>query len=376
APEERRAPIVRVLTAGDPTPLARRLAAELLLNWGQPQGAWALFEPTVATPSAEAASALRRFADLAGVRSTPDARRVRALALARYADMVPDPLAVRARAEAARAFLAAGDRAAAREVLEHVARDSTAPPETQALAQGALVDALIEEGRLDDAAQRLASDTRLGGDDRAALRLKLARARVLRGELDLADTALAGDSGVDALAAKGWIALYRGRLKEAQDLFRAAGPYAGDRRDATERSGVLALVQQLPTDDSPELGQALLLLGRGDSARAVDALRHVAGRLVEGAPAVLLLAGRVAARLGPDGQQTALALFEEVVRAGGNGGDSAVGAGAAGAAAPEAELDWARLLVRRRRTAEAVQHHGQHSHTPPSSALVREAARE
>ena len=372
APQERRERVVRELTARDSTPLARRLAAELLLDWGQAQRAWTLFEPTVAAPSPEAASALRRFADIAGARSTPEARHVRALALARYADMVSDALAVRARAEAARAFLAAGDRAAAREMLEHVERDSTAPPDAQALAQRALVDALIDDGRLDEAARRLASDTRLGGDDRAALRLKLARARVLRGELDLADAVLAGDSGVDALAAKGWIALYRGRLKEAQNLFRAAGPYAGDRRDATERSGVLALVQQLPTEDSPELGRALLLLGRGDSARAVDALQHVAGRLGEGtgagagAPAVLLLAGRVAARLGSDQQRTALALFEEVVRADGNGG----------AAAPEAELEWARLLERRQRTAEAVQHLEHLILTYPRSAFVPEARRE
>src|SRR5207244_3005151 len=74
----------------------------------------------------------------AGGGATPEARRVRALALARYAEMVPEPLAVRARAEAARAFLAAGDRVAARRVLERVAADSTAPPDAQALAQGAL----------------------------------------------------------------------------------------------------------------------------------------------------------------------------------------------------------------------------------------------
>ena len=153
---------------------------------------------------------------------------------------------------------------------------------------------------------------------------------------------------------------------------RRAGPYAGDRRDATERSGVLALVQHLPTEDSPELGRALLLLGRGDSARAVDALQHVAGRLGEGtgagagAPAVLLLAGRVAARLGSDQQRTALALFEEVVRADGNGG----------AAAPEAELEWARLLERRQRTAEAVQHLEHLILTYPRSAFVPEARRE
>src|SRR5207244_3768966 len=74
APDAQREPIARLLTAGTPPPLTRRLAGELLLGWGEAQRAWAVFEPSVATPSAEAAFALRRFADLAGARSAPDAR--------------------------------------------------------------------------------------------------------------------------------------------------------------------------------------------------------------------------------------------------------------------------------------------------------------
>src|SRR5438874_2315999 len=91
APDAARERIARLLTAGTPSPLTRRLAGELPLGWGQPQRAWAVFEPSVATPSADAAFALRRFADLASARSTPDARRVRARALARYADLTPEP---------------------------------------------------------------------------------------------------------------------------------------------------------------------------------------------------------------------------------------------------------------------------------------------
>src|SRR5205807_8137712 len=213
APVEQRERIVRAILAPEPKPLERRLAGELLLGWGQPERAWSVFAPAVAEPSSDAATALRRFADLANGGNTPDARRVRALALARYADMVPEPLAVRARAEAARAFLAAGDRVAARRVLERVAADSTAPPDAQALAQGALVEALIEDGQLAEAGTRLSADTRLADDDRAALRLKLARARIRRGELQLADSTLVGDSSVEALAVRGWIALYRGEMK-------------------------------------------------------------------------------------------------------------------------------------------------------------------
>src|SRR5439155_563445 len=213
APAEQRERIVRAVLATEPTPLERRLAGELLLGWGEPQRAWTVFEPTASDSSSDAAYALRRFADLASAGNTPDARRVRALALARYAELVPAPLALRARAEAARAFLGAGDRVAARQVLARVAADSSAPPDAQALAQSALVEALIDDGQLAEAGNRLAADSRLSGDDRAALRLKLARARIQRGELELAAAALAGDSSVDALAVRGWVALYSGEVK-------------------------------------------------------------------------------------------------------------------------------------------------------------------
>src|SRR5207247_2570603 len=71
---------------------------------------------------------------------------------------------------------------------------------------------------------------RLGGEGREALRYGLVRARLARGELDRAEQLLAADSSVDALALKGWVALYRGDLKRAGELFRDAGPYAGERR--------------------------------------------------------------------------------------------------------------------------------------------------
>src|SRR5213595_2430511 len=372
APDAQREGIARLLTAGTPSPLGRRLAGELLLGWGQALRAWAVFEPSVATPSADAAFALRRFADLAGARSTPDARRVRALALARYADLTPEPggAATRARAEAARAFIEAGDGAAARAVLERVAQDSTAPPDAQRLAQRAVVEALIDGGQLDTAARQLAPNGRLSADDRAGLRLRLARARIATGALDRADSAVARDSSVEGLALQGWIALYRGRLKDAQGLFHAAGPYAGDRHEATERTAMLALLQQVPAESFRELGGALLLLAQGDSLHAVQALRLAAGRLATGAggggrPDLLLLAGRVAARLDSAQQQTALALFDEIVHTAGEG-----------AAAPAAELEWARLLERRAQTAEAMRHLEHLILTYPGSAVVPEARRE
>src|SRR5438067_1766085 len=261
APDAARERIARLLTAGTPSPLTRRLAGELLLGWGQPQRAWAVFEPSVATPSADAAFALRRFADLASARSAT-------------------------------------------------------------------------------------------------------------GDLDRADSAVARDSSVEGLALQGWIALYRGRLKDAQALFHAAGPYAGDRHEATERTAMLALLQQVPADSFRELGGALLLLAQGDSLQAVQALRVAAGRLATGAggggrPDLLLLAGRGAARLDSAQQQTALARVDEIVHTAGEG-----------AAAPAAELEWARLLERRAQTAEAMRHLEHLILTYPGSAVVPEARRE
>jgi len=84
-----------------------------------------------------------------------------------------------------------------------------------------------------------------------------------------------------------------------------------------------------------------------------------------GRPDLLLLAGRVAARLDTMQQRTALALFDEVVRTAGQG-----------AAAPAAELESARLLERRMQPAEAIRHLEHVILTYPGSAVVPEARRE
>ena len=102
-----------------------------------------------------------------------------------------------------------------------------------------------------------------------------AHARVARGELEQAGRALAGDSSVEATALRGWVALYQGDIGNAAELFRSAGPYAGRPGEATDRTQMLALLQRLGPVQSRELGSALLLLGRGDSAGALAALgRH------------------------------------------------------------------------------------------------------
>jgi len=367
-PPARRGAVTTILTRGGASVPDRRLAAALLMSWGDPERAWTTFEGTVNPHSPDTPYALRNFADLAPTTATPGAWRVRGLALSRFADLAPEPLAVRARADAARAFLEAGDPAAAQAQLARVAGDSAAPLDAQQLAQATLIRALIQAGALDSAGAEMAhSGDRLLIDDRAALRVALARARIRRGELVQADAALADDSSLEALATHGWIALYRGDLQTARGLFRSAGPYAGDRRDATERMAILALVQRIPEDRSPALGNALLALARGDSGQAVTDLRELADQLTPpgGRPEVLLLAGNVAAHRGADGEREAAAFFEEVVRTGDGG-----------AAPPAAELGWAQLLLRQGRVTEAAQHLEHLILNYPESAVVPEARRE
>ncbi|HEY3280413.1 MAG TPA: hypothetical protein VGJ83_07850 [Gemmatimonadales bacterium] len=373
APAAQRDRVARVFAAPDVPPPARRLGAELLLAWGRPGDAWALFEPTLAPPSSDAQTALRRFADLAGTVATPEGHRVRGLALTRWADLVPSPLAERARAEAVRELLTGGDRAAARLALDRLVVDTAGPADARAMADAGLLEVLIADGQLDVVERRLAdaaesaAGRRLSGDDRAALRLALARARIARGELDRAAAALGDDSSVAAIAQRGWIALYRGDLSGATQAFRTAGPFAGGRAASTERTAMVALLMEVGVDSSPELGAALLTLARGDSAGAILALRRVGGRLPadRGRGEVLLLAGQIAARRGPPLDSIAAVLFAETVRLGGPG-----------AAPAAADLDWARLLLRQGRAAEAVQRLEHLILTYPESAFVPDARRE
>ncbi len=357
--------VARVLTAPGAPARARRLGAEVLLTWGQPIAAWAAMESTLG--DSEATDALRRFADLAGSLTTVEGHRVRGLALTRWAELVPWQQASRARAEAVRELLAAGDKVAARRVLEGLTTDSAAPAEAHAVAEAALLQVLIADGQLDVAEERLtAARTSLTADDRVALRLGLSQARVARGELDRAETILGEDSSVAVVAQRGWIALYRGNLKAAMEDFRLAGPYATDRAAATERTAMMAMLQRISQESSPELGAALLTLARGDSVAAIGALRRAASPLPEqgGRLEVLLLAGQVAAQKGGEQEQTAAALFDEIVRAGGEG-----------AAPAAAELEWSRLLVRRGQNAAAIPHLEHLILTYPSSAFVPEARR-
>jgi len=337
------------------------------VSWGRPLDGWRLLESSIEGTPAEVGRMLRDFAQRTEGLTDQDSRRARGLALAAYADVAPPATAARVRAEAARALLDGGDRAAARAQLLQLVDARDVPPDARALAEAALIDLLIRDGALGTAAARLAAagDQRLTGEDAQSLRLDLARALVARGSLHAADSILGPDSSVTAAALRGWIALYGGELAVADSQFRRAGPYAGPREDATARTAMLALLQTIDEARAPELGRALLLLAGGDSAGAVPALQRAAQHLAPASRAgVLTLAGRVAARPGGD-PEIALRLLT-----------GAVAADERGAFAPEAELVAARVLLHMGRTADGITRLEHLILTYPGSAFTPDARRE
>ena len=132
---------------------------------------------------------------------------------------------------------------------------------------------------------------------------------------------------------------------------------------------MLALITDVDSAAGLKLGGALLLLARGDSASAVEALRATAATLPSlPGGGVLVLAGRVAAGLDSARQVLAVDLFQQVV------GDSTRAAGA-GAAPAAAELEWARLLAKQGHPDRAMTHLEHLILAYPGSAVVPEARR-
>ena len=296
APPENREEISNLLTSGSNDEVGARLGADLLLGWGNPMAAWRLLDDAL-TGDIRVVPHLRRFADRARLQRGPEAARARGLALERIAGLSTGVAAERTRIEAARAFVEAGDRGAAERMLARIAQETDPNQQNAATAISTLIRVMAESGRVDEAEERFNEWVdRLPRDDVPMLRDRIVWGWITEGDLDRAEQMLAADSTVQTLALRGWLTLYRGDLRGATDYFRLAGPRAGSREEATERTTVLALIQQIETDTVPELGEGLLLLRRGDSSRAVGILEDAAKMLPadEGASDVYGFAGMVA----------------------------------------------------------------------------------
>ena len=360
APERTRVDILRTLR-GEGTVDARRLQAVLMARWGDPLGGARELITSLATPSRmQSVEILTQFADQLRALGSADAPRARALVLEELADRSTGVAASRARLEAARAYQEAGDREASRRMLGNIG------PEGSLAGNGAatLISVLVDDGKLEEAERKLA-ELRPGmpAEEFQALNRRIAWGHVRGGNLDAAERRMAGDSTVEGMALSGRIAVYRGDITGGIELLRMAGPYAGTREEATDRTALLALLQPIEADSLPELGAALLLLERADSAKAAAAFERIAARLpVDGGGAELrLLAGRIERLRGEHGSA------ERLLRAAGDA--------AAPATAPAAELELARLLITVQRQAEAVTLLEHLILTYPTSALVPQARR-
>jgi tetratricopeptide (TPR) repeat protein len=354
--------VLRQLSRG--TPAARRLGAELGVQWSDPSAAFALLMANLPEPTNAALDALRQFLDAARTAEGPDAARVRGQVLEQIAMRTAGTAASRMRLESARAYADGGDAASARRMLTALAADGSAPPDMAAGATATLVAVLLREGQVAEAQRQLDQLRRTLGEDNAGrLTMQVAEGWVRQGDLDRAEAVLATDSTVEALAMSGLIRLYRGDLSGAATALRSAGPFAGSREEATARTAMLALIQPIETDSFPALGAALLALAQGDSAGAVGKLVLVADGLpaAGGGAELRLLAGRIEVARGRSGEG------ERLLRA---AADTA-----APATAPAAELELARLLLSLGRGTEAVAQLEHLILTYPGSAAVPQARR-
>ena len=363
APLSRRPEILRILAA-EPDFATRRMEAELRVKWGDPIGGLATLEAGLSQSRGQGVEALRGLVEQLRLHRSRDALLAQGRALEAIAARLPESQAARTRLEAAQAYSAAGDRDAARRMLSGLADDRSAPGAVSSGAGTALVTVLIGEGNLSEASRRLGQlRTQLSGEEHARLSRALVRAYIGKGELDRADSALGRDSTIEGFALAGRIRLYRGDLDGAVESFKQAGPYAGDRADATRRTTLLALLQPIEADTLPPLGAALLRLEQGDTAGALVELEAVAGDLppAKGGAELRLLAGRLAAATGDP--ELAERLYSEAASS------------AVPATAPAAELALAELMLNARRAAEAVSRLEHLILTYPESALVPQARR-
>ncbi|MGH7498040.1 MAG: hypothetical protein ACREL3_04220 [Gemmatimonadales bacterium] len=363
APAAIRPDLLRTLSR-EPDLVARRMEAELRVRWGDPVGGLAALVAALPDDRAASLDALGGIIDQLRTQQTPEGRLALARGLEALADRATDADRSRLRLDAARAYTAAGDRGAARRMLAGLAEDRSASAPVAAGASAALIQVLISEGRLDDAARRLeAAAPALSHDELAALRLRLVGGWLKEGNLDKADSALGSDSTVEGLAMSGRVRLFKGDIAGALERFRKAGPYAGDRNEATNRTMLLAMLQPIESDSLPALGRAMLQLEQGDTSRATAALEEVARGLpaAKGGAEIGFFAGRLAAATGD--RSVAERLFRGAASKD------------APATAPAAELALGELFLAQNRSPEAVVQLEHMILTYPESALVPQARR-
>lgn len=329
---------------------SRRALAELEMNWGSPSDGWnALKDLPVDSLSAEAWSEFAK-------RAEAEDRWV----LARSA--LESALRWKRTPEwslrAGTAAMNSGDAAAA----IRLATLSGAGGDSMRIARSYLplhARALAALGRPMEAERLVeAYDRFLTPGAKNSLTRTIAWGWVRTGDMSRARAALAA-TGVegDSSDAAGWLALYEGNLKTARALLRSGT------ENSPELASALGLIARLKVDSAPAIGKAYLALARGDSANAARQFVQAADQTPPVRSLLLLLAAQV--NLGLRNEAQGIALWRRIVEQDKDTPE-----------APQAELEWARLLRRKGDIAGATSHLEHMILTYPQSSLVPQARRE
>lgn len=221
------------------------------------------------------------------------------------------------------------------------------------------VRALATLGRVDDA-QHLATsyDRWFVAASRSTVIRTVAWGWVRRGDMDRARRALAAiGPEADSSDTAGWLALYDGDLHTARQLLRTGT------ESTPELALALGTIARIKSDRAPEVGAAFLTLARGDTAGAAAGF-VLAAAVTPDAASTLLATGAQLYSARKD-EASAIALWTRIL-------DSLPQS----AEAPEADLAWARVLIRRKDVSGAIARLEHLILSYPQSALLPQARRE
>jgi hypothetical protein len=280
APEAARAGVLHRLD-GLKSMEATLIAVDLRVRWGDPLEGFARLIGVLPSQPGQQVDLLQAFLEQARHGDTPSYRRAQALALEALGERWSSAgQRARFRLDAARAYAEAGDLADSRRLLTQVASDTSSNRQVAADAEATLLDLLVREGNLEEAAGRLAEARHsVGVDELLRLRRAVAMGFAAAGSTERAMALLLADSTVESSALQGWIRLFVGDLKGAVEQWQEAGPFAGTRAEATYRASALAMLQRIEGDSLPLLGSAFQLLARGDTLAAARAFEAASGQV-------------------------------------------------------------------------------------------------
>jgi tetratricopeptide (TPR) repeat protein len=348
-PDSLRAAVRDVFRAPPLQVESRRALALLELRWSSARAGWNALRDL--PPDDKAVQAWTEFGDEAEASGAwLVARDAFAAALSKKPTR---ELAVRAANDA----LSGGEPASAVALLEPYV--SASDSESVRSVLPVRVRALSALGRAAEAEALIeANAPRLDSLARVRLVRMAAWGWVRAGDLAKARAAIGTTAdGDDDDRTMGWISLYEGDLRGARRILKRSAETNPDLLLA------LALLGRTKADSAPLVGTAFLALARADSGAAAVKLDAAASTVPDAAPLLIGAAARIVTARHDD--STALRLWQRLAEQYPSAPE-----------APEAQLEWARLLRRRGDTAGAIQRLEHMILTYPRSALVPQARRE